>query len=97
MQSPMGFRTSRLGNVNGRNRLLATPQLPHYHLLHHDTGPSLLSTLYLSILPINTATMSEVSFVKTYLSALDSRPIKLRADYVLDEEQVGPRVPVRPP
>ncbi|RAK95427.1 uncharacterized protein BO80DRAFT_393999 [Aspergillus ibericus CBS 121593] len=37
--------------------------------------------------------MSEVSFVKTFLSALDSRPIKLRADYVLDEEQVGPRVP----
>ncbi|GKZ39057.1 hypothetical protein AbraIFM66950_011739 [Aspergillus brasiliensis] len=37
--------------------------------------------------------MSEVTFIKSFLSSLDSRPIKLRADYVLDEERVGPRVP----
>ncbi|PWY92259.1 hypothetical protein BO70DRAFT_327331 [Aspergillus heteromorphus CBS 117.55] len=37
--------------------------------------------------------MSETSFAKAFLSALDSRPIKLRADYVLDDEQVGARVP----
>ncbi|PYH65035.1 uncharacterized protein BO88DRAFT_349798 [Aspergillus vadensis CBS 113365] len=37
--------------------------------------------------------MSEVAFIKSFLSSLDSRPIKLRADYVLDEERVGPRVP----
>ena len=42
------------------------------------------------------AKMSEVAFIKSFLSSLDSRPIKLRADYVLDEERVGPRVPVRP-
>ncbi|GIK00839.1 hypothetical protein Aspvir_004868 [Aspergillus viridinutans] len=37
--------------------------------------------------------MNEVSFVKTFLSALDSRPIKLRSDHVFDPEQVGLRVP----
>ncbi|PYH88200.1 hypothetical protein BO71DRAFT_392034 [Aspergillus ellipticus CBS 707.79] len=37
--------------------------------------------------------MSEITFAKTFLSALDSRPIKLRADYMLDEERVGARVP----
>ncbi|EAW14942.1 uncharacterized protein ACLA_003550 [Aspergillus clavatus NRRL 1] len=37
--------------------------------------------------------MTEVSFVKSFLAALDSRPVKIRADYVFDPEQVGLRVP----
>ncbi|KAJ5706593.1 hypothetical protein N7488_006394 [Penicillium malachiteum] len=37
--------------------------------------------------------MSELSFAKSFLSALDSRPIKLRADHVFDPEQIGLRVP----
>ncbi|KAJ5908710.1 Cell-cycle control medial ring component [Penicillium taxi] len=37
--------------------------------------------------------MSEVSFAKSFLSALDSRPIKLRADHVFDPQQVGLHVP----
>ncbi|OQD67173.1 hypothetical protein PENDEC_c043G04749 [Penicillium decumbens] len=37
--------------------------------------------------------MSELSFTKTFLSTLDSRPIKLRADYVFDPERIGLRVP----
>ncbi|KAJ5114190.1 hypothetical protein N7456_002724 [Penicillium angulare] len=37
--------------------------------------------------------MSEVTFTKSFLSTLDSRPIKLRADHVFDPEQVGLRVP----
>jgi hypothetical protein len=38
--------------------------------------------------------MSELTFTKSFLSTLDSRPIKLRADHVFDPEQVGLRVPV---
>ncbi|KAJ5873023.1 uncharacterized protein N7529_005376 [Penicillium soppii] len=37
--------------------------------------------------------MSELTFTKSFLSTLDSRPIKLRADHVFDPEQVGLRVP----
>ncbi|KAL4929792.1 uncharacterized protein BDV17DRAFT_290495 [Aspergillus undulatus] len=36
--------------------------------------------------------MSELAFTKSFLSALDSRPIKLRADYVHDQGQT-PRAP----
>ncbi|KAL4787040.1 cell-cycle control medial ring component [Aspergillus varians] len=36
--------------------------------------------------------MSELSFLKSFLSTLDSRPIKLRADYVRDQGQT-PRIP----
>ncbi|KAL3458932.1 cell-cycle control medial ring component [Aspergillus heterothallicus] len=35
--------------------------------------------------------MSELTFVKTFLSALDSRPVKLRPDYI--HEQETPRAP----
>ena len=38
--------------------------------------------------------MSELAFTKSFISALDSRPIKLRADYVHDQGNT-PRVPVR--
>lgn len=38
--------------------------------------------------------MSELAFAKSFLSSLDSRPIKLRADHVFDPERVGLRVPV---
>ncbi|KAJ5795346.1 hypothetical protein N7457_001945 [Penicillium paradoxum] len=37
--------------------------------------------------------MSELTFTKSFLSTLDSRPIKLRADHVFDPEQIGLRVP----
>ncbi|PLB52180.1 hypothetical protein P170DRAFT_377752 [Aspergillus steynii IBT 23096] len=37
--------------------------------------------------------MSEVTFIKSFLSSLDSRPIKLPADYVFDPERVGLKVP----
>ncbi|EPS35011.1 hypothetical protein PDE_09976 [Penicillium oxalicum 114-2] len=37
--------------------------------------------------------MSELAFAKSFLSSLDSRPIKLRADHVFDPEQVGLRLP----
>ncbi|KAJ5563127.1 hypothetical protein N7461_001888 [Penicillium sp. DV-2018c] len=37
--------------------------------------------------------MSELTFTKSFLSALDSRPVKLRADHVFDPQQVGLRVP----
>ncbi|KAJ5649174.1 uncharacterized protein N7484_002897 [Penicillium longicatenatum] len=33
--------------------------------------------------------MSELTFAKAFLSTLDSRPIKLRADHVVDPQQVG--------
>ncbi|KAL4914652.1 cell-cycle control medial ring component-domain-containing protein [Aspergillus aurantiobrunneus] len=36
--------------------------------------------------------MSELSFIKSFLSTLDSRPIKLRADHVQDQGQT-PRAP----
>jgi hypothetical protein len=38
--------------------------------------------------------MSELAFAKSFLSSLDLRPIKIRADHVFDPEQVGLRVPV---
>lgn len=38
--------------------------------------------------------MSELAFAKSFLSSLDSRPIKIRADHVFDPERVGLRVPV---
>ncbi|KAE8166996.1 cell-cycle control medial ring component-domain-containing protein [Aspergillus tamarii] len=38
------------------------------------------------------AAMAEVNFIKSFISSLDSRPIKLPADYVIDPERVG-RVP----
>ncbi|OOQ88936.1 hypothetical protein PEBR_09911 [Penicillium brasilianum] len=37
--------------------------------------------------------MSELAFAKSFLSSLDSRPIKIRSDHVFDPEQVGLRVP----
>ncbi|KAJ5182407.1 hypothetical protein N7492_000023 [Penicillium capsulatum] len=37
--------------------------------------------------------MTELAFTKTFLSTLDSRPVKLRADHVFDPERVGLRVP----
>lgn len=39
-------------------------------------------------------TMSELAFAKSFLSSLDSRPIKIRPDHVFDPERVGLRVPV---
>ncbi|KAE8395106.1 cell-cycle control medial ring component-domain-containing protein [Aspergillus alliaceus] len=38
------------------------------------------------------AAMAEVNFIKSFLSSLDSRPIKLPANHVIDPERV-PRVP----
>lgn len=38
--------------------------------------------------------MSELSFTKSFLSTLDSRPVKLRADHVFNPEEIGLRVPV---
>lgn len=40
--------------------------------------------------------MTEINFIKSYLASLDSRPVKLPADYVFDPERVGLRVPVCP-
>ncbi|KAL5049472.1 hypothetical protein BDW71DRAFT_161328 [Aspergillus fruticulosus] len=40
--------------------------------------------------------MSELAFTKSFISALDSRPIKLRADYVHDQGHT-PRVPYTVP
>ncbi|KAL4892047.1 cell-cycle control medial ring component [Aspergillus ambiguus] len=37
--------------------------------------------------------MTELTFIKSYLASLDSRPVKLSADYVFDPERVGLRVP----
>ncbi|KAJ5104304.1 hypothetical protein NUU61_001651 [Penicillium alfredii] len=37
--------------------------------------------------------MTELAFTKSYLSSLDSRPVKLRADHVFDPERIGLRVP----
>jgi hypothetical protein len=38
--------------------------------------------------------MTELSFAKSFLSTLDSRPVKLRSDYVADPQKTGLRVPV---
>lgn len=38
--------------------------------------------------------MTELAFTKSFLSALDARPVKLRADYVFDPQSIGLRVPV---
>ncbi|KAJ5948058.1 hypothetical protein N7466_001073 [Penicillium verhagenii] len=37
--------------------------------------------------------MSEITFAKSFLSTLDSRPIKLRADHVVDPAQTGLSAP----
>ncbi|KAL2004638.1 hypothetical protein VTN00DRAFT_3374 [Thermoascus crustaceus] len=37
--------------------------------------------------------MTELAFTKSFLSALDARPVKLRADYVFDPQSIGLRVP----
>lgn len=42
----------------------------------------------------STRTMAELAFAKSFLSALDARPVKLRADYVFDPQSIGLRVPV---
>lgn len=39
--------------------------------------------------------MSEISFAKTFLSALDARPRKLSPDYVEDLKSYPARPPVR--
>jgi hypothetical protein len=39
-------------------------------------------------------TMAELAFVKTFLSVVDSKAIKIPADHVFDPERVGLRVPV---
>jgi len=41
--------------------------------------------------------MAELAFAKSFLSILDTKPAKLRADYVLPPEQVDLRGPVRHP
>lgn len=41
--------------------------------------------------------MSEISFAKTFLSALDARPRKLSPDYVEDLKSYPARPPVRSP
>ena len=38
--------------------------------------------------------MAEISFAKSFLSAVDAKPVKLRADHVFDPEQMALRVPV---
>lgn len=42
-----------------------------------------------------TETMTEVQFAKSFLAALDGRPIKLQADYVEDPKNYPSRPPVR--
>ncbi|PLB38585.1 uncharacterized protein BDW47DRAFT_24220 [Aspergillus candidus] len=37
--------------------------------------------------------MTEVSFIKSFLNSLDSKPVKLPADYVIDPERVPLRAP----
>jgi hypothetical protein len=65
----------------------STPTTVAFDLL----SPSLcLENLY----QFKLLTMSELTFTKSFLSTLDSRPIKLRADHVFDPEQIGLRVPV---
>ena len=63
------------------------------HLLHFliFIPPNNFSTL---VKPL--AKMSEVSFIKSFLNSLDSKPVKLPADYVIDPERVPLRAPVRP-
>lgn len=41
--------------------------------------------------------MAEVSFAQTFLTTLDSRPIKLPADHVEDPRNYPARQPVRSP
>ncbi|RJE27447.1 hypothetical protein PHISCL_00181 [Aspergillus sclerotialis] len=41
--------------------------------------------------------MTELAFTKSFLSTLDSKPVKLRADHVFDPDRVGLRVPVLKP
>ncbi|MCJ1478305.1 hypothetical protein MMC13_006982 [Lambiella insularis] len=41
--------------------------------------------------------MTELSFAKTFLSTLDSRPIKLPADHAFDPKTFSPKGPVRLP
>jgi len=42
----------------------------------------------------STAEMTELSFAKSFLSTLDSRPIKLQSDYVADPKTFEPKGPV---
>lgn len=39
--------------------------------------------------------MAEVAFAKTFLTSLDSRPIKLSPDHIEDPKTFPPRPPVR--
>lgn len=40
--------------------------------------------------------MTELSFAKSFLSTLDSRSVKLQADYVADPKNYEPKGPVCP-
>lgn len=79
------FVSARLGNV-GYSAVPRHRFKPVEHLALSITARN--ST-------IHDITMAELAFAKSFLSALDPKPIKLRADYVLPPEQVDLRGPVR--
>ena len=81
----MSTQTEQLRNCEQQHPLL---QLPHIWFFF------LLFILEISTTLRTSLAMSELTFTKSFLSTLDSRPIKLRADHVFDPEQVGLRVPV---
>jgi hypothetical protein len=68
---------------------LSPPHCAEHSTLHSAPLSSPVSLLsaqdFTSITPaLNTATMSELAFCKTFLGAIDSRPVKLSSDYVSD-------------
>jgi hypothetical protein len=69
--------------------MLATLVVPRHQLLY------LFFTFSQIKYTAATLTMAELAFAKSFLSALDPKPVKLRADYVLPPEQVDLRGPVR--
>ncbi|KHO02052.1 Ubiquitin supergroup [Metarhizium album ARSEF 1941] len=72
-----------------------------FPLLKAEANIAIPSSIRLAPSPLRAfafafATMAEAAFAKTFLSSLDSRPIKLSPDHVEDAKSFPPRPPVRP-
>lgn len=66
---------------------------PHFFYLKHYCSSSSSDPSFWDLFSLDFI-MSELTFAKAFLSTLDSRPIKLRADHVVDPQQVGLQGPV---
>lgn len=61
---------------------------------HPGEIPLKIKPSHLLYIPLPRDKMTEVSFAKSFLTALDSKPAKLPADYVEDPRNYPARTPV---